>query len=186
MADYYGSQATVRQMDDGLEILLTGPIGANPNIELLQSCANTLLACAERCADMSEPLVFLEQTFRVFAGHNAATACFSRGFGLISGAEDVQIRSADDSFMPAENYTKITRTDDGVRLQIVGPQAAMADVALLESCTNTLLRSVEANDCLTERGLQFNDSCIQELSVHAQEANCISQGFGLLQPNRKG
>lgn len=84
--------------------------------------------------------------------------------------------------MPAaksdRTQVKVTQSENGIQINLVGRRALKYDARLIEQCANAIVTCAETNACL-ERGLQLTDKCFETLVTHDKRADCMTRGFGL-------
>jgi hypothetical protein len=73
---------------------------------------------------------------------------------------------------------KVTQSDDGIQINLIGRRALKYDARLIEQCANAIVDCAETNACL-DRGLQLTDKCFETLVAHDKKADCMTKGFGL-------
>jgi hypothetical protein len=71
-----------RQADGGLTLHLTGDFAAQVNHELLASCAEHLLQCAEKNACLQEGLRVTSACVETVARHQDLSRCMTEGLGF--------------------------------------------------------------------------------------------------------
>lgn len=71
---------------------------------------------------------------------------------------------------------RVESTGEGVSIHIAGLRGDQIDADQLTSCVNTLLSCAGTNACF-DKG--FSVGCVETVTRHHRESNCISSAFGL-------
>jgi hypothetical protein len=78
----------------------------------------------------------------------------------------------------SQRLAEVSQIDGGLQITVRGDWVRNVDVAMIESCVNSLAQCANANGCVDQR-IAVSDACLKTLVGHHLEVSCIDKSFGL-------
>lgn len=70
------------QVQGGLQLTIEHPLATKLNPQMVASCVQAVLDCAEKNACLQDRVALTAACFETFAKHNVETQCLSTGLGV--------------------------------------------------------------------------------------------------------
>lgn len=155
------SAVAVQEGRDAFRVTVSGDVAGRLNTRTLEQCLNVVMACAERNHPAARPFDINAACIGTLAEQIVKEGCAAEGFGL------------------AARGVTVAMAHDKIEINFRGPLARRLNPALLESCAKALVECADQHHPVGEQ-FTLNEKCVTTLLGHANQARCISQGFGLV------
>ncbi len=84
-----------------------------------------------------------------------------------------------------QRLAEVSQIDGGLQITVRGDWVRNVDVAMIESCVNSLAQCANANGCVDQR-IAVGAACLKTVVGHHLEASCIDKSFGFAPAGRTG
>ena len=155
------STVAVQGGRDAFRVTVSGDVAGRLNARTLQQCLNVVMACAERNHPAAHAFGINAACIGTLAEQIVKEGCAAEGFGLAASGVTVAV------------------AHDKIEVNFHGAAARRLNPAVVEGCAKALVECADQHHPAHE-AFAINEKCVSTLLAHANQAHCISQGFGLV------